>query len=146
MLLRLFLLLALLMISLTVFSQNKTTYKCVDATGAIQYSALLIEGADCTSMRVRRGPSQDTEQTAAEATVDEKQAEDEKTAETTEKPQTAEAQRTANCATARKNMELLKGDSKLVRLDDDGKEVPLQDENRAEALKQADKGIKYWCN
>lgn len=125
-------------------------YKWTDAEGKLQYSELPPpNGIVYETVRKPSGPSSGVlPATPDPAKEQEKQAQEE--AKKKEQAEAAQKQaddlRTKNCEVATKNLKALQGDSQVVKIDDKGNKVVLDDQQREAELQRAKKDHDYFCN
>lgn len=129
---------------------QQSIYKWTDVEGKLQYSE-LPPPAGITYEVVRKsakatpGESALSSQQAREREELARQEAERK--EQAEKAQQAtQDQRTKNCEIAKKNVEVLQGDSQIVKTNAEGKKVVVDAEQRTAELKKAQKDADYFCN
>lgn len=130
--------------------QAEKIYKWVDEDGQIHYSSQKPPGQETETVKVSRGPkvtateTKDNEQDAKQA-----QAEQEAAADAQAKAQLAKAD-AANmkrlCEQARKNLAALNATVRVRKVDEKtGETIRMDDNQRLEAMKNAQKGISEYC-
>jgi CHASE2 domain-containing sensor protein len=129
---------------------QQSIYKWTDAEGKLQYSE-LPPPAGITYEVVRKS----AKATPGEAALSSQQAKEreelarqeaERKAQAEKTQQAAQDQRAKNCEIAKKNVEVLQGDSQIVKTNAEGKKVVVDAEQRAAELKKAQKDADYYCN
>lgn len=129
-------------------------YKWTDDQGQLKYSELPPPtGVTYEMVRKPSGPSSGVVQNAPdllkeqEKKVAEEAAKQKEQAEQAEQAQKeAEDVRTKNCEVAKKNVQVLQGESPVVKTDAKGNKAALDAEQRAAELKKAQKDQDYFCN
>ncbi|RUQ33861.1 MAG: DUF4124 domain-containing protein [Candidatus Competibacteraceae bacterium] len=126
-------------------------YKWTDEQGQSKYSELPPPaGVTYEMVRKPSGPSSGVIQTTPDpAKEQEKKAAEEaaKQKEQEERAQKdAEDVRAKNCEIAKKNVQVLQGDSPVVKTDANGNKAPLDAPQREAELKKAQKDQDYFCN
>ena len=125
-------------------------YKWTDEQGMVKYSEL----APPTGVKYEmvRKPSVAAGAEADLSSQQAKEREELARQEAKQKEQAEQAQketedaRTKNCEIARKNVQVLQGETQVVRTDPKGNKIILDAEQRAEELKKAQKDQDYFCN
>lgn len=131
-------------------------YKWTDEQGMVKYSELAPpSGVKYEMVRRTGGTAQGAETAPSDQAVKEREAKEREELAQQEAKQKTEAEqaqkqaedtRTKNCEIARKNVQVLQGDTQVVRTDAKGNKVVLDAEQRAEELKKAQKDQDYFCN
>ena len=129
-------------------------YKWADEQGQPQYSELAPpKGVAYEMVRKPATATQGTEPTSrdpAKELAEKKAQEEAKLKEQAEQAQQAqkdaEDQRTKNCEIAKKNVQVLQGDSPVVKTDAKGNKAALDPQQRESELKKAQKDMDYFCN
>lgn len=128
-------------------------YKWTDSQGLPQYSELapppgvkyemVRKPTDAASPGVApRDLAKDQEELARQVT-EQQQKEQQQTEQVQKEAQNARAK---NCEIAKKNVQVLQGDTQVVRTDAKGNKVALDVEQRAAELQKAQKDQDYFCN
>jgi hypothetical protein len=123
-------------------------YKCTDANGKVQYGDKPCKG-EATIFTPKVGPKMDEDVEArGEKTRQLLRAYREEHAE--EKQQAAELKaekerRVENCHRARNRYQQIISAGRVYRLDKDGNQADLTDEEREAAIASAQADIKEWC-
>ncbi len=129
---------------------QQTIYKWTDEQGKLQYSELPpATGIPYETVRkptgATPGESALSDQQAKEREeLARQEAERKEQAEKTQ--QEAQDQRAKNCEIAKKNVQVLQGDSQIVKTDATGKKVVIDAQQREVELKKAQKDADYFCN
>lgn len=128
-------------------------YKWTDEQGQPKYSELPPPKGVAYEMVRKPATAQGTEPTArdpAKELAEKKAQEEAKLKEQAEQAQQAqkdaEDQRAKNCEIAKKNVQVLQGDSPVVKTDPKGNKVALDPPQRESELKKAQKDMDYFCN
>ena len=128
-------------------------YKWTDSQGLPQYSELapppgvkyemVRKPTEATgSGAAPRDLAKDQEELARQVT-EQQQKEQQQTEKVQKEAQDARAR---NCEIAKKNVQVLQGDTQVVRTDAKGNKVALDAEQRAAELQKAQKDQDYFCN
>ncbi|CDH47616.1 DUF4124 domain-containing protein [Candidatus Contendibacter odensensis] len=129
---------------------QQTIYKWIDDQGKLQYSELAPPpGVAYETVRKPTGATPgesalSNQQTKEREELARQEAERKEQAEKTQ--QEAQDQRTKNCEIAKKNVQVLQGDSQIVKTDATGKKVVIDPQQREVELKKAQKDADYFCN
>ncbi|MDG4595333.1 MAG: DUF4124 domain-containing protein [Candidatus Contendobacter sp.] len=125
-------------------------YKWTDEQGMIKYSEMAppvgVKYETVQKSSVPAGTEVDVSAQQAkerEALAREQAKQKEKTEQTQKE---AEEGRAKNCEIAKKNIEVLQGQGRVVRTDAQGKKITLDAEQRAVELKKAQSEQEYYCN
>ena len=125
-------------------------YKWTDEQGMVKYSEMAPPvGVKYETVQKSSVPT-GTEVDVSAQQAREREAlarEEAKRKEQTEQTQKeAEEGRAKNCEIARKNVQVLQGEGRVVRTDAQGKKVTLDAEQRAAELKKAQSEQDYFCS
>ena len=126
-------------------------YKWVDEDGQIHYSSQKPAGQEVEKIKVSKGPKVATTATTAEAESEKKGDELKKDAEAdaAAKAQLAkadQANRKKMCEQARNNLAALNATIRVNTVDEKtGQTVRMTDDQRVAAMKNAQQGIKEYC-
>ena len=129
-------------------------YKWTDEQGQVQYSELPPpSGVTYETVRKPTGPGSGVAQptpdlTKEQAELARKLAEEEANTKTQQEQaqKETEDQRAKNCEIAKKNVQVLQGDSPVVKTDAKGNKVALDAQQREAELQRARKDQDYFCN
>ena len=137
----------------TVTAQaQQVIYKWFDEQGMPKYSEVAPPaGVKFEVMhKSAAGPAQGAETALSAQQAKEREAlaqEEAKQKEQAEQAQKEDEEtRAKNCEIFRKNVQVLQGETQVVRTDAKGNKIVLDAEQRAEELKKAQKGQDYFCN
>lgn len=125
-------------------------YKWTDEQGMVKYSELAPPVGVKYEMVRKSSATAGTE--AALSSQQAKEKEDVAKQEAKQKEQAEQAQKDAedtrakNCEVAKKNVQVLQGETQVVRTDAKGSKIVLDAAQRAEELKKAQKDQDYFCN
>lgn len=129
---------------------QQTIYKWTDEQGKLQYSE-LPPPSGVTYEVVRKS----AKATPGETSLSSQQAREreelarqdaERKQQAEKAQQDAQDKRAKNCEIAKKNVEVLQGDSQIVKTDATGKKVVVEAQQREVELKKAQKDADYFCN
>ena len=128
-------------------------YKCADAQGRIVYGDKPCgDNATLVTPRVSPGPATSGPQSAAQRMEKTRRLLNAMDADRrAEKQQKADAKaekelRTKNCKQAKFRYNRVIQASRLMRLDDEGNRVVLNDEERAASTRRAREDMEQWCS
>lgn len=129
-------------------------YKWTDAQGMAKYSELpppqgvKFEMVAKSAAGIATGVSAPRDLAKAQEELAREVAEQEakERAQMDEAKKQQEETRAKNCEIAKKNVQVLEGGTQVVRTDDKGNKVVLDDEQRATELQRAKKDADYFCN
>ena len=126
-------------------------YKWTDEQGQLKYSELPPPtGVTYEMVRKPSGPSSGVVQPGPDLAKEQEKKAAEEAAKQKEQEEQAKKEsedvRTKNCEIAKKNVQVLQGESPVVKTDAKGNKAPLDAEQRAAELKKAQKDQDYFCN
>ncbi|MCC8986757.1 MAG: DUF4124 domain-containing protein [Candidatus Contendobacter sp.] len=126
-------------------------YKWTDDQGQLKYSELPPPpGVTYEMVRKPSGPSSGVVQSAPDLTKEQEKKAAEEAAKQKEQQEQAQKEaedvRAKNCEIAKKNVQVLQGESPVVKTDAKGNKAPLDAEQREAELKKAQKDQDYFCN
>ena len=134
----------------TVMAQQ-FIYKWTDEQGMVQYSELPPpSGVKYEQVRKPTGalpgaaPAVSQQQAKEQEALAQEEAKQKEQAEQAQKQ--IEDVRAKNCEIAKKNVQVLQGDTQVVRTDPKGNKIVLDAEQRAAELQKAQKDQDYFCN
>mgnify|MGYP001818811144 FL=1 len=123
-------------------------YKCTDPQGAVHYTDEPCAG-ESTVFTPRAAPKVDADSAQRRdktlrllRAYSEEQAEEEQAAA---RQQLEQQQRESKCASARNRLDQYLHASRIYRIDQDGKQVNLSAEERAQSTGRARKEVEFWC-
>jgi len=151
----------LILMVVVLFSSQlaaEKVYKWVDDNGQIHYSSQRPVGHEAETMKLKKGPriaaktdtkaeSQAGEESNESASTD-ADSEAEIAAKAAAKAKLAESDIINNkkqCDLARKNYNALNATVRVTRTNDKGETVRMTDDERVNALQNAQQGIKQYC-
>ncbi len=153
---RVLLIMLIVMVSSQLLAQK--IYKWVDENGQTHYSSTKPVGQETETLKLKKPPKasqQNTPEQAADDPASAKESEQtaeeakaEAAAEEAAKKELAQADLINNrkqCELARKNHAALNATVRVSRTNANGETVRMTDDERVNALKEAQKGIKRYC-
>ena len=126
-------------------------YKWTDDQGQLKYSELPPPaGVTYEMVRKPSGPSSGVVQPGPDLVKEQERKAEEEAAKQKEQEEQAQKEagdvRAKNCEIAKKNVQVLQGESPVVKTDAKGNKAQLDAEQREAELKKAQKDQDYFCN
>ena len=130
---------------------QQTIFKWTDEQGQLKYSELPPPaGVPYEMVRKPSGPSSGVVQPGPDLVKEQERKAAEEAAKQKEQEEQAQKEagdvRAKNCEIAKKNVQVLQGESPVVKTDAKGNKAPLDAEQREAELKKAQKDQDYFCN
>ncbi|HRD50400.1 MAG: DUF4124 domain-containing protein [Candidatus Competibacter sp.] len=129
---------------------QQTIYKWTDDQGKLQYSevppptGVAYEAVRKPGVAIQGESALSSQQAREREELARQEAERKQQAEKIQ--QEAQDQRVKNCEIAKKNVQVLQGDSQIVKTDASGQKVVIDAQQREAELKKAQKDADYFCN
>lgn len=120
-------------------------YKWVDEDGQIHYSSQKPVGHEAEAVKVKKGPKVTPAEPGKQAATDTQNTDEDAAAKAQLAKTDAENMRRL-CEQAKKNMAALNATVRVSKIDEKtGESVRMTDEQRVEAMKNAQKAFKEYC-
>jgi len=140
----------MILLSISGLALAEKIYKWVDENGQIHYSSQKPTGQQAELVKVKQGPkvSQDTSQDtqSSQKSEDDEADSDADAAAKAQLAKTEAANRRKLCEQARKNVAALNATVRVTQVDEKtGETFRMNDEQRLQAMKTAQQGVKEYC-